>query len=132
MFEGMEMILSESILPPKCVRGTPCVVTGLEPHPKEPPIHGRESVLSSGCVVLRYMPKAIYVKVEGSRDVLLQSSSATDTDLGGTLAITPQARAWKFTRTSDSAVVPVSRAKIPLLHHKQCALHGVQGKTADP
>ena len=54
LFVGMEMILSESVLPPKYVRGTPCVVTGLEPHPKEPPIPGRASMQTEGCVLLRY------------------------------------------------------------------------------
>ena len=130
LFVGMEMILSDSVLPPKYVRGTPCVVTGLEPHPKEPPIPGRASILTEGCVLLRYMPKAIYVKVKGGADGFLATEA--DADLSGVLAITPQVRPWKFTRPSDSLVIAVNRTQIPLLPQKQCTLHGVQGKTADP
>ena len=48
----MEMILTESILPPKYVRGAACKVVGIEPHPREPPIHDRESIASHGCVLL--------------------------------------------------------------------------------
>ena len=129
-FEGMEMILSDSVLPPKYVRGTPCVVTGLEPHPAEPPIPGRDSILAAGCVLLRYMPKAIYVKVKGGAEGFL--SAEAHTDLSGVLAITPQVRPWKFNRTSDSLTIAVNRTQIPLLPQKQCTLHGVQGKTADP
>ena len=33
-FQGMEMILSESVLPPQYVRGRPCKVVGIEPHPQ--------------------------------------------------------------------------------------------------
>ena len=129
-YEGMEMILSDSVLPPKYVRGTPCVVTGLEPHPREPPIPGRDSILAEGCVLLRYMPKAIYVKVQGGAEGFL--STDADTNLSGILAITPQVRPWKFTRSSDSQAIAVNRTQIPLLPQKQCTLHGVQGKTADP
>ena len=132
VFEGMEMILSNSVLPPKFVRGTPCVVTGLELHPNEPQIQSRESILSDGCVVLRYMPKAIYVKIQGGADALLRSSSDANVELDGVLAIAPQVCPWKFKRSSDSSVVPVARTQIPLLPQKQCTLHGVQGKTADP
>ena len=56
-FECMDMILGESVLPPKWVRGTPCKVVGIEPHPREPPIESRESIAADGCVVLRNMPK---------------------------------------------------------------------------
>ena len=132
VFEGMEMILSESVLPPKYVRGTPCVVVGLEPHPNEPQVQGRDSILSDGCVVLHYMPKAIYVKFQGDTDALLRSSSDSATDLDGVLAITPRARPWKYKRQSDASVVSVTRTQVPLLPQKQCTLHGVQGKTADP
>ena len=67
-FECMEMILSESVLPPRYVRGTPCKVAGIEPHPQEHPIHSRGSIASDGCVVLYYLPKCIYVRVERSTD----------------------------------------------------------------
>ena len=132
VFVGMEMILTDSVLPPKYVRGTACVVVGLEPHPQEPAIEGRASIASDGCVVLRYLPKAVYVKIKGSKDVHLQSSSYADVDLEGVLAIPPQSRPWKFQPSTGSNTVPVTRSQIPLLPQKQCTLHGVQGKTADP
>ena len=132
VFVGMEMILTDSLLPPKYVRGTPCVVVGLEPHPQEPAIESRESIASEGCVVLRYLPKAVNVKVKGNKDVHLQGGSATDMDLEGVLAITPRPRPWKFLSSSGTNAVPVTRSQIPLLPQKQCTLHGVQGKTAEP
>ena len=49
---GMEMILTESILPPKYVRGAACTVVGIEPHPREPPTQDRDSIASHGCVLL--------------------------------------------------------------------------------
>ena len=73
VFIGMEMILGDTVLPPKYVRGTVCVVVGLEPHPHETAIAGRESITSHGCVLLQYLPKAVYVKIKGSRDVFLES-----------------------------------------------------------
>ena len=79
---------------------------------------------------LRYMPKAIYVKVKGGADGFLATEA--DANLSGVLAITPQVRPWKFTRASDALVIAVNRTQIPLLPQKQCTLHGVQGKTADP
>ena len=132
VFVGMEMILTDSVLPPKYVRGTACVVVGLELHPQEPAIEGRASIASDGCVVLRYLPKAVYVKIKGSKDVHLQSGSYADVDLEGVLAIPPQSRPWKFQPSTGSNTVPVTRSQIPLLPQKQCTLHGVQGKTADP
>ena len=50
----------------------------------------------------------------------------------GVLAIKPQARSWKFTPSACKSSVQVSRTQIPLLPRKQCTLHGVEGKTADP
>ena len=128
---GMEMILTESFLPPKYVRGTACEVVGLEPHPREPPIQGRDSISTHGCVVLHYMPKCVYVRVKGSDEVFLQTS-ANSVDMKGVLAIKPQPRSWRFTPSSCKTGVQVSRTQIPLLPRKQCTLHGVQGKTADP
>ena len=126
------MILTDSVLPPKYVRGTQCVVVRLELHPHEPEIESRESIASDGCVLLRYLPEAVYVKIKGSKDVHLRGSSQTDVDLEGALAITPQPRPWKFQTPSSTNTVPVTRSQIPLLPQKQCTLHGVQGKTAEP
>ena len=41
VFEGMEVILEEAVLPPKYVRGCSCKVVGIELHPREPPVEGR-------------------------------------------------------------------------------------------
>ena len=134
---GMEMILTESLLPPKYVRGTACEVVGLEPHPREPPIEGRDSITTQGCVVLHYMPTCIYVRITGSSDSFLQARTAGVAqpgamDLTGVLAIKPQARPWNFTPATSKTSVKISRTQVPLLPRKQCTLHGVQGKTADP
>ena len=90
-----------------------------------------------GCVVLHYMPNCIYVRIPGSCHTFLQAE-ATDAaqpnamDLTGVLAIKPQARSWNFTPAASKSSVTISRTQVPLLPRKQCTLHGVQGKTADP
>ena len=63
IFKGMEMIPTESFLPPHYIRGSPCKVEGLQLHEHEPAIEGRDSLASHGCVLLQYMPKCVYVKV---------------------------------------------------------------------
>ena len=100
LFVGMEVILTESILPPKYVRGTPGKVVGIEPHALEPPVEGRTSIVADGVVVLHYMPKAVYVKIDDSDELFLKAAPVTagsasqpaGPDLRGVLAITPQAR----------------------------------------
>ena len=48
------------------------------------------------------------------------------------LAITPQARPWKFKPAAGGPSIAVSRTQLAVLPKKQSTLHGVQGKTADP
>ncbi len=50
VFVGMEMVLTESVLPPQKVRGAACKIVGLQLHPREPPLDGRESIESHGHV----------------------------------------------------------------------------------
>ena len=51
IYVGMEMILTESYLPPRIVRGTAIEVEDIELHPNGPPIAGRASVTSHGYCV---------------------------------------------------------------------------------
>ena len=103
-------------------------------------MEGRTPIVSDGVVVLHYMPKADYVKIDGSDELFLKAaptiagdaSQPAGTDLRGVLAITPQARPWKFKPAAGGPAIPVSRTQLPVLPRKQCTLHGVQGKTADP
>ena len=133
---SMEMILTESYLPPLITRGTPVEVVGIEPHPREPPLDGRPSIVSQGCAVLHYMPKCIYVRAAGCKEVFLQSDAGAPqpgvSDLRGVLAVQPTSRQWMFKTKAMENAVSVSRTQCPLLPRKQCTLHGVQGKTADP
>ena len=71
IYVGMQMILTESYLPPKVVRGTPVEVLGIELHPQEPALEGRDSLASHGCIILRLMPKCIYVRVSDCADVFM-------------------------------------------------------------
>ena len=127
---GMEMILVESLLPPRYVRGAACKAVGIELRPDEPSIEGRESIATQGCVLLRYMPKCIYVQVEDSTQTFLQASSPGApppgvADLRGVLAITPATRSWQLVPSSSGARVQVARTQIPFLPRKQCALRGI-------
>ena len=140
LFVGMVVIMTESLLPPRYVRGAPGKVVGIELHAMEPRVEGRTSIVSDGVVVLHYMPRCVYIQMEGSNELFLQAapgtagsaSQAAGPDLRGVLAITPQARPWKFKPAAGGPVIPVSRTQLPVLPKKQCTLHGVQGKTADP
>ena len=136
IFVGMEMILTESFLPPRIVRGTPVEVVDIEVHPKEPPVQSRASIASHGCVLLHYMPRCIYVRVRGCTDVFLGPAAGAaqpgGSDLQGILAVQPTTRQWMFKGKGMQGAVSVSRTQCPLLPQKQCTLHGVQGKTADP
>ena len=140
LFVGMEVILTESVLPPKYVRGTPGKVVGIELHVLEPPVDRRASIVSDGVVVLLYMPKAVYVRIEDSEEIFLDAAPTTTAnaarpagaDLRGVLAITPQARPWKFKSMTGGPAITVSRTQLTVLPRKQGTLHGVQGKTADP
>jgi hypothetical protein len=136
VYIGMEMILTESYLPPRIVRGAPVEVVDIELHPMEPDIRGRDSIASHGCVVLFYMPKCIYVRLQNCKDRFLASDAGApqpgSADLQGVLAVQPIPRSWRYKSKTMEAAVPVSRTQCPLLPMKQCTLHGVQGKTADP
>ena len=136
VFVGMDMILTESFLPPRIVRGTPVEVVDIELHPREPPVQGRASIASHGCVLLRYMPRCIYVRVRGCTDVFLSPAAGAaqpgGSDLQGVLAVQATTRQWMFKGKGMQGAVSVARTQCPLLPQKQCTLHGVQGKTADP
>ena len=98
------------------------------------------SIVSDGVVLLHYMPKAVYVKIDDSDELFLKAAPRTSAsasqpagpDLRGVLAITPQARPWKFKPAAGGPAIPVSRTQLSVLPRKQGTLHGVQGKTADP
>ena len=121
LFVGIEVILTETLLPPRYVRGAPGKVVGIELHPMEPLVEGRTSIVSDGVVLLHYMPKCVYIQMEGSNELFLQAAPGTagsapqpaGPDLRGVLAITPQARPWKFKPAAGGPVIPVSRTQLP-------------------
>ena len=116
------------------------MVVDIEPHPQEPDIRGRGSIASDGCVLLQYMPKCIYVRLQNCKTSFLAPSAGTgppsplrlDPQMQGLFAVQPVSRNWRYKRLSDHTPVAVSRTQLPLLPRKQCTLHGVQGKTALP
>ena len=75
VYVGMEMILTESYLPPRIVRGAPVEVVDAELHPQELPVQGRPSIASHGCVVLQFMPKCIYVRIPGCTETFLKPTA---------------------------------------------------------
>ena len=67
-----------------------------------------------------------------SADQEAEVDALKDIDLRGVLAVAPVTRQWKYKGKTMKNEVSVSRTQSPLLPQKQCTLHGVQGKTADP
>ena len=82
------------------------------------------------------MPKHIYVRVKNCETFfLVPKASASQpgvADLQGVIAVSPRPRTWRYKNQSMKEPIAVSRTQMPLLPRKQCTLHGVQGKTADP
>ena len=136
LYIGMEVILTESYLPPSIVRGSAGTVVDIEFHPKEPPLDPNGSAASKGCVLLRYMPPCIYVRLETTTTNFLDCDAGAAqpgaSKLNGVLAVTPVTRQWKYKSAVMRQAVDVSRTQSPLLPKKQCTLHGIQGKTARP
>jgi hypothetical protein len=131
-FIGMDMTMQGSLLPPQYVTGTVGKLIGIELHPDEPKISGRQSVKETGCVLLTYMPKCFYLEVPDTADGFLRSDNADAPQLGAdVIAIQPDSRTWTHC-TEDGLKVAVTRRQIPLLPDKISTLHGIQGKTADP
>ena len=129
---GMDMTMQKSLLPPQYVTGTVGKLLGIEFHPDEPKISNRQSVREAGCVILKYMPKWLYVEIPDTADGFLKSDNADAPQLGtNVIAIEPDTRTWTH-RTEDGLKVAVTRRQIPLLPDKISTLHGVQGKTAEP
>ena len=131
LFIGMNIVLSESLLPPKFVRGTAATVVGIQPQEDEPDAFTRASVTHSHCVVLKRMPRCVFVKIPDCDEIFLDNGSFTG-DSRGVLAIVPVRRKWKFKPKSYKTAVDIVRTQIPLLPRNQVTLHGMQGKTADP
>ena len=142
LYVGMRVILTESYLPPQVVRGAAGEVVDIELDPRdmnEPNaggLHSRPSVAENGCVLLKHMPKAVYVRVDGWTKKYLQAGSDVKQpdalDLAGVVAVQPVTRHWSYKGDGMKNAVTVARTSIPLLPQKQCTLHGVQGKTAEP
>ena len=126
IYIGMEIVLDASYLPPRIVRGTPVDVVGIELHPSEPSIQGRASIASHGCVILRCMPKHIYVRVKNCEEYFLTSKTSAaqpgEVDLKGVIAVSPQSRQWRWSPGNKKDTTSVTRTQMPSLPRKQCPL----------
>ena len=132
VYIGMDMMMQKTLLPPQYVTGTVGKLLGIELHPDEPKISNRQSVREAGCVILKYMPKWLYLEIHDTADGFLKSDNADAPQLGpNVIAIEPDSRTWTH-RTEDGLKVAVTRTQIPLLPDKISTLHDIQGKTADP
>jgi hypothetical protein len=133
VYIGMEMILTESYLPPRVVRGAPVEVVDIELHPMEPDIRGRDSIASHGCVVLFYMPKCIYVRLNNCKDIFLAPEAGapqlSSADLQGAIAVEPVTRSWRYKSKTMQAAVAVTRTQCPLVAEK--AMHVARGAGQD-
>jgi hypothetical protein len=127
-----DMMMQKTLLPPQYVTGTVGILLGIELHPDEPKISNRQSVREAGCVILKYMPKWLYLEIKDTADGFLKSDNADAPQLGrNVIAIEPDSRTW-IHHTEDGLNIAVTRTQIPLLPDKISTLHDIQGKTADP
>ena len=110
------MILTQSLLPPQYVPGTRVIVRASSHTQMSHP--SRADIVACGCVLLRFMPLCIYVKVQGATENFLQKDVAMhteDAELAGVLAITPTKRLWRFASKHFAKGVHVQRYQVPLL-----------------
>jgi hypothetical protein len=132
LYVGMEMCLTETYLPPSIGRGTPVEVVDIELHPMEPPIEGRSSIASHGCVILRYMPKHVYVRVKNCKEFFLvpkaSASQPGPADLQGVIAVKPLNRPWRYKNQTMKEPVAVSRTQMPLLPRSKAHYMGFRAK----
>ena len=82
--------MQKTVLPPQYVTGTVGKLLGIELHPDEPKISNRQSVREAGCVILKYMPKWLYLEIPDTADGFLKSDNADAPQLGSNvIAIEP-------------------------------------------
>jgi hypothetical protein len=134
VYIGMSMILTDSILPPCYVPGSPCTVVGLEQHPHEPEIHSRDSIAAAVCCCGSCL-NASTLSSRNDRFLPAEAAGASQPgapDMAGVLRIQPKSRHWRFALEDSKKPIHVNRTQIPLLPQKQGTLHSIQRKTADP
>ena len=69
---GMEMILTQSYLPPLIATGTAMLVHGIRLHPNENLDEHRMSMNRDGLAILQFMPLAACVRFKDSTQNILQ------------------------------------------------------------
>ena len=161
LFVGQQVVLTQAWLPPLYVPGAKGKVVGIQPHGSEAPIFDaatnapqRASILSDGCVLLRFQPPAVYVHFENSTDEFLLPTPCPRHADGadrqccdckfhtGVIAVEPKTQSWQWRgdnskghQAGDSGkreVVSVRRTQAPLMPLCASTLHQLQGETADP
>ena len=71
VYLDMQIVLTESDLPPRIVRGAAAEVVDIALHPMEPAVAQRPAIASQASVVLHYMPKFVYMRVRDCKDLFL-------------------------------------------------------------
>ena len=129
---GQRVKLTTVILPPHLVPEATGVVVGIDLHPAEPPIVHQPMLAEAGCVVLKFVPRAVYVRMDGVSARYLPDAPETPMDMTGVIAVKPIARTWSYEPEHGAGAVPVRRTGTPLVPVKAATLYGLQGMTADP
>jgi hypothetical protein len=146
---GQRVKLTVALLPPLLVPEAVGTVVGIDLHACEPDIYSQPSALAEGCVVLRFMPRAIHVHFDDFEHAILPAPAflgAVAPSGGapkpaevqiGVVSVTPQGRSWAHApkgqpQTDRPRTIQVHRTQIPLVPAKVNTLHGLQGITAEP
>ena len=81
----------------------------LELNPRELAVHTHSSIATDGCVLLEYMPSAVYVHVKDCGRIFLKPGADApqlgDLVMRGVLAVLPVSRPWEF---SDGTIASVT------------------------
>jgi hypothetical protein len=145
---GMRMRFTTTIQQPFAVQDVECTVVGFDADQNDYSVTGKLRNGATGELVCKFMPKAIYVKIDDCELKFLPPGTCSlhRTDghdasceacvsavQPGVFAVKPLARTWKFYFPDGSGKYSsIRRRQFPLMPLDAVPLYAMQGTTADP
>jgi hypothetical protein len=144
----MRMRFTTTIQQPFAVQDMECTVVGVDPVESDYSVTGKLRTGAAGELVCKFMPKAIYVKIDDCDLKFLPPGTCSlhRTDghdasceacvnavQPGVFAVKPLTYAWRYYLPDGSGkYVSIRRKQFPLMPLEAVSLYAMQGTTADP
>ena len=148
---GMRVRLMTSLHPPLLVQDCAGEIVGFDIDSAEHLLKSNGASTPAAEVLLQFMPKAIYVKIDDFAQAVLPPTPCLehvivgpDRDCSaccfhcGIVAIAPKSLTWRYAPSTNDGpaerafYTQVRRTQIPLAVESACSLYSMQGTTADP